>query len=350
MLNLGSREWNDLLLCARQKGLLPRLAEALADRQLLDRVPYKVRTMLRAAMIAADSSQTAIRFEINRVMRALRRVEVPVILLKGSAYVMAGLTPARGRFVGDLDLMVPLAKIDEVEQTLIVKGWAGSDMEAYDQRYYREWMHEVPPLQHPERETPVDLHHNIAPRTSRVHPDAMALFDASVALGNTQLRVLSSADMVLHSGVHLFNDEVAMPLRDLFDLHDLLCEFGARAKFWEELQVRAQLHGLGRPLYYILRNTRRHLRTPIPPEVERAAAAYAPGLLLGNLMDWLFAAHFSTALAEETSWTEKLARWMLYLRAHWLRMPAHMLVRHLAIKAWRRVRERFRSDSSEPEL
>jgi hypothetical protein len=29
------------------------------------------------------------------------------------------------------------------------------------------------------------------------------------------------------------------------------------------------------------------------------------------------------------------------MRAHWLRMPPLMLARHLAIKAWRRVRERF---------
>ena len=347
---MGSREWNDLVLCARQKGLLPRLAAALAHRELLDRVPYKVRTMLRAAMIAADSSQTAIRFEINRVMRALRRVEAPVILLKGSAYVMAGLAPARGRFVGDLDLMVPLAKIEEVEQTLIVKGWAASDMEEYDQHYYREWMHEVPPLQHPERETPVDLHHTIAPRTSRVHPDAGALFDASVTIGNTQLRVLSPADMVLHSGVHLFDDEVAMPLRDLFDLHDLLCQFGALPGFWQELRARAQLHGLGRPLYYILRNTRRYLRTPIPPEVEQGAAAYAPGFLLGILMDWLFAAYFSSAPAKRNSWGHSLARWALYLRVHWLRMPTYMLVRHLAVKAWRRVRERFPRDAAEPVL
>ncbi|MCK7493541.1 MAG: hypothetical protein MZW92_21045 [Comamonadaceae bacterium] len=31
------------------------------------------------------------------------------------------------------------------------------------------------------------------------------------------------------------------------------------------------------------------------------------------------------------------ARLALYLRSHWLRMPAGLLVRHLARKAWRRL-------------
>ena len=38
---------------------------------------------------------------------------------------------------------------------------------AYDQRYYREWMHELPPLLHVRRQTALDVHHAIAPETAR---------------------------------------------------------------------------------------------------------------------------------------------------------------------------------------
>ena len=33
---------------------------------------------------------------------------------------------------------------------------------------------------------------------------------------------------------------------------------------------------------------------------------------------------------------EALARWLLYVRSHWLRMPPHLLVPHLVRKAWMR--------------
>ena len=343
---LSPRVWNDLLLRARGNGLLARLGVQLVDRGLHERIPAKARAQMRAACIAAESSQTAVRFEINRLLRALGKQDTPVILLKGAAYMMAGLPPARGRLIGDLDLMVPRERINSVEQTLVAKGWVPADMDDYDQHYYREWAHEIPPLQHPERETALDIHHTIVPLTSRVRPDADALLAASVPLADHRLRVLGPPDMVLHSAVHLFNDEVGRPLRDLFDLHDLLCHFGTRDDFWMELIDRARLHGLERPCYYMLRYTKRILRTPIAPHCQNAAAAWAPSPMLLGLMDWIFEQRFMPESPETPRRGAAFARWLYYVRTHWLRMPPLLLVRHLTIKAARRVRERWRRDSA----
>jgi len=340
-LTFGLREWNDVLMLGRDHGVLARLGAGLADRGLLERIPYKARAHIRAVSIAADSSQTSVRWEVNRVLRALAEVDAPIILLKGSAYVMAGLPAARGRFVGDVDLMVPRDRIEEVERVLTEKGWAPSEMTEYDQRYYREWMHEIPPMQHPEREILLDIHHTILPRTSRFRPDAAALFAASLPLDNPRLRVLGPADMVLHSGVHVFNDEVSDPFRDLTDLHLLLCHFGERPGFWDELLARAEVHGLRRPLYHVLRHVTRVLATPVPSGIIEASAAGAPGPLTGAALDWLFRHRFTAGPSRERSTSARLANWLFYLRAHWLRMPLPMLIRHLSIKAARRVQERF---------
>jgi hypothetical protein len=297
---------------------------------------------MRAAAIAAASSQTAVRFEINRVLRALAGFDAPLILLKGSAYVLAGLPPARGRFVGDVDLMVPRERIEDVERRLVEQGWQAAELDDYDQRYYREWAHEIPPLQHPERDTPLDIHHTIVPLTSRLRPDARALLAASIPLADPRLRVLCPADMVLHSGVHLFNDEVGMPLRDLFDLHDLLCHFGARPGFWDELLARSRLHGLQRPLYYVLRHTARHLGTPVPAAVMQAAAAHRPAAPLKLAMDWIFDRRLQPVAHAGPRIGSTVAAWLHYLRAHWLRMPTALLARHLAVKAVRAIGERWR--------
>lgn len=347
--DLSLREWNDLLVDARDHALLPRLAAQLGAVGLFATAPRKARNHMHAVMIAAESTHTAIRFEVNRVLRALADVETPVVLLKGAAYVMADLPIASGRFVGDLDFMVPREKIDEVEQTLIRAGWVAAEMDEYDQRYYREWAHEIPPLQHSERDTPLDVHHTIIPLTSRFRPNAAALLAASEPLGDSRLRVLSPADMVLHSTVHLFNDDVGQPLRDLLDQHGLLEHFGARPDFWEDLLVRARLHGLGRPLYYMLRQTRRVFGTPIPPEVEKAAAVWGPGPILNFVMDRLFAHRFACDPPERRRAGAGIAGWLLYVRSHWLRMPMPLLARHLSVKALRRVKERFERKPEEVE-
>jgi len=348
-LALSLRQWNDLLVAAGEHALLARLADELVSRGLFAQVPGKARSHMHAARIAAESTHTAIRFEVNRVLRALAEVDTPIILLKGTAYVMAQLPAARGRFIGDLDFMVPREKIEEVERTLIRSGWAVADLDDYDQRYYREWGHEIPPLQHAERETPLDIHHTIVPLTGRFHPDAAALLAASQPLADPRLRVLAPADMVLHSTVHLFNDDVGKPLRDLLDLNDLLGHFGANPGFWDQLIARARLHGLGRPLYYMLRQAQRMLGTPIPPEIDQAASAWAPGPALNSLMDRLFTYRFVSAPAREAPSGIRLANWLLYMRSHWLRMPMPLLARHLSIKAARRLRDRFERKPKEVE-
>lgn len=342
---LGEREWNDLLILGRRQGLLARLGRQVAGHGLADQIPPKAREIIGAASIAVESSQTAIRFEINRILRALGTAGTPLILLKGAAYVMAGLPPAHGRLVGDLDLMVARDRIDAVERSLVEHGWVPAETTDYDQRYYREWMHEIPPLQHPLRDTPVDIHHTIAPLTARYRPDAKALVAAARPLADARLRVLAPADMILHSAVHLFNDEVGKPLRDLFDLHDLLGHFGPQPGFWDTLLARARLHGLARPLHYALRHTRSLLGTPIPMFVEQGADV--PGPLTEALMDTLFGAHFLGCGVKPRPPAVSAARWALYARTHWLRMPPHLLARHLAIKSIHRMRDALRRESAD---
>ena len=285
---LTPRAWNELLLAARAQGLLARLAHALADAGAFEAAPPKARAHLIAARIAADSTRTAVRFEINRILRAVDGLDVPIVLLKGAAYAHAGLPSARGRLIGDLDLMVPRVAIGAIEKALVTGGWIPSDMDDYDQHYYREWMHEIPPLQHPDRDTPVDIHHSITPSSGRFAVDGATLYAASLEMADRRLRVLAPADMVLHCAAHLFNTEVGKPLRDLFDLRDLLIHFSREAGFWSNLQARARLLGLERPLHYALRHARRLLDAPVPPGVELAAAAAAPAAPQQVLMDWLF--------------------------------------------------------------
>jgi hypothetical protein len=332
-------EWDLLLRQVRRAGLLARFCILLDEHRVLDAVPARVLPHLTSARTVAAAQERAIHWEVNRITKALTEIDiVPIILLKGTAYLMAGLPPARGRIFGDVDIMVPRAKLDAVERALRRHGWLAQPLDSYDDRYYRQWTHELPPLRHIRRHTVLDVHHNILPETARLHPDPTKLIAAAQPLnGADSLTTLAPADMVLHSATHLLNEgEFENGLRDLVDLDDLLRYFGREESFWLGLVERAQALDLSRPLYYALRYTRSILGTPVPEEVGAKASLHRPRGLALPLMD----AAFTRALAPDhpsyDTVLTKPARFFLYVRSHYLRMPLHLLVPHLMRKAIKR--------------
>lgn len=342
--DLTNADWNALLARTRRHGLLGRLAHDLDARGLTERLPPGALGRLEDARRAAAFNQMLRRYEAYLVTRALVHLDIPVVLLKGGAYLLAELPPARGRIAADLDLLVPFERLDEVERAVLAHGWAPIVTDPYDQQYYRAWTHQLPPLRHRERATELDIHHTIAPSAGRAHPDTAALFRDAAALPGSPLKILCPADMVIHSAIHLFNEEIAFGLRDLLDLHDLLTHFGAADAFWAELPRRAQVHGAERPLFYCLRYCERLLGTEVPAATQDAVRAFAPPLPVLALMDRIV----PVALLPNPADGARLARWLLYVRSHWLRMPPALLARHLAVKAARRWRPLRRPKGMEP--
>ncbi len=236
---------------------------------------------------------------------------------------------------------MPEGRIGELEERLVSHGWLKIPIDPYDDRYYRVWMHEIPPLRHCERGTEIDIHHRILPRTSRLKSDPALLFEAAQALQNPRLHVLAPADMVLHALVHLFlegDPQEGLRLRDLHDVHGLLRHFGQTPGFWEGLAPRAWQLGLERPLFYGLRFARRFFATPVPQAVLDGIEDAAPPWPILKLMDGLVPLAILPGHPDYPSRSATIARQLLYLRAHWLRMPPLMLARHLSYKAWLRFR------------
>ena len=324
--------WDLLLRQASHAGLVATLAASFRQAGQLEAVPAAPRRHLEWADVAASRHLDAVRFEVDQIRRALASLGLPLVLLKGAAYALAALPPAQGRMFSDIDILVPKERIAEVEATLMLHGWASVMRDSYDQHYYREWMHELPPMEHVQRGNTIDVHHAILPETARVRPDPALLRAAAQPIaGGKGLWMLAPHDLVLHSAVHLFSEgETDHGLRNLLDLHRLLLHFGPQSGFWDGLVGRAIRLQLARPLFYALRYCGRLLATPVPGAVLAAAAAAArPPAPLLTLMDALF---MRTLIPQHPSCVGRLsplARGALYLRGNWLRMPPLMLARHL---------------------
>lgn len=328
-----------LLHQARANGLLGRVADQVtqACRAATLALPEVLVGHFESAMRLSRTQQAEVQREARFLHAALQGLGSPVVMLKGAAYVLAALPAAQGRLFSDIDLMVPKADLGRAESRLMLHGWMGAQQTAYDEHYYRQWMHELPPMTHVHRQTTLDVHHTLLPETARLQPDAAALFVNAQPIANWPgLHVLCPADMVLHSMTHLFmNDETRHALRDLCDLDALLRHFDALPGFWDQLLARAQRHQLTRPLHYGLRYAARLLGTPVPAAVHAAVDSMGPPRMTRPAMDLLWSRAFCPQAKLEQGSIDNLATWLLYVRGHWLRMPASLLLRHLAIKALR---------------
>ncbi len=334
---LSSADWDLLIRQARAGNVLARISIVLNRAGLIDSVPAGPRAHLISAAALGRQQQSSATYEIDAICRALAPTHVQPILLKGGAYLAGGLDAAAGRLFADIDILVPAAQLSDVEAALIRNGWNVTHRDAYDDRYYRKWMHELPPMSHLRRGTAIDVHHTILPPTAGRKLEAATLISAAVpAKANHGVKLLAPVDMVLHSMTHLFYDgELDHGFRDLVDLDSLLRQFGtASAAFWHALLPRAQELDLTRPLYYGVRYVRAFMDTPIPPAVFDAVASFGPTGMARAWMDALFLRALRPVHASCGNVFTPVARWLLYVRSHWLRMPLHLLVYHLTRKAF----------------
>lgn len=327
--------WCDLIATARNANLLGKLAHRLRAADVS--VPAGPMRHLDGARLLSERQHHSVAWEAQCIDAALAHTGEPVVLLKGSAYVLSGKAAGVGRLFGDVDVLVPPHSLGKVEVRLMIGGWTQMKSDEYDQRYYREWMHELPPMVHVRRGTVIDVHHTILPLTARHHPDAEAIIACSTPLpGYRSLRIPCDEDLIIHSMCHLAHEgELHNALRDLDDIDSLLREHTVAPAFWDRLGARAEHHDLAMPVALCLALVRRFFDTPVPDSlIARLASGNARALER-------LAQRYDTAIAPHPEGRPPLrslvAQLLIYIRSHWLRMPPQLLVRHLSRKAWQRL-------------
>jgi hypothetical protein len=287
--------------------------------------PGKLGGILENARVRSNHDRRMLSFEAERIHRALMGTGIRPILLKGGAYVAAHLPAGLGRRVSDIDILVEEKDLERVEKRLTEAGWMvePSTADPYDQHYYRAWMHELPPLRHKGRRTLIDVHHRLLPRTARVRPDHIPMMAAAVPVEGGRLLAFGAPDRFIHSAIHIFADGAfETPARSLIELAYLFRDLDE--KEWETLIARAEMLGVGAPVVAALWAVAQFFGD------ERAAGLLA-GRRPGLVLRWCV-----TAAALDRR-SVPLARLMLYLRSHYLRMPLPHLLRHLIRKALRRA-------------
>lgn len=326
--DLTSEAWSLMFSEARQAGVLSRLGSTLCQSHATEKyLPERLRQHVSAAAIQVDAFRRDVHRELAHIQSALSGLQTPVLLLKGASYVLLELPAATGRIFSDIDILVSKPHVGSAEANLMLGGWSTGKLDPYDQRYYREWSHEIPPMTHLRRGTTIDLHHSLVMPTCRIRIDSERMVkDAFPVDTNGFWLRLKDEDMLLHAASHLMlNSEFDRALRDLWDIDLLFRHFKSISNsFFEKLIDRSEQVGLTKIIRQALFLANHFFQTPVPEK------------FISNQDDFflnLMICASSTRHPETRSGWLKISCALLMYREMYLRLPNRLLALHLAHKA-----------------
>ncbi len=336
---LAAARWTEIVGAARRTRSLAHLAHRLERAGVLDSLDPKVAGHMHSAQVAVRHRRALLRWELDEIAHALEPLGQTVVLLKGAAYEVAGLPLSRARAAGDVDLLVPAARLRDVEQRLRECGWDAQELSVHDERYYRDLSHEIPPLSHPERGVEVDVHHAITPSLRGPGIDTAKLIAASVEVefDGRPFRVLQPIDQLIHCAIHTFKDsDLTLRLRETMDF-DLLyrhyCELDPGLD--DRLVARAIELGFARPLWWSIHFARRWLGSPFHERTLQELPR--PSQATVRVMNWLCDRAMLPGSRLERGGLDRVAAVALLARYHHQRMPLTKLVPHLLEKSKQRI-------------
>lgn len=331
---MTTAQWNLLLTEARQANMMARLASVIANHHSTRHVPDAARDILESSQAYVAYLQLRARHELTKLADVAAKCAYPVVLLKGAAYLFTGSNVCQGRGMSDIDVMVPRDCISDFEEYLNIAGWQfADDLSKYDEHYYRNLAHELPPMRNPNCQLELDVHHNILQPTHRYAVDASRLFDACSAVQDSPFSVLERRDQILHSAAHLtMSDELRGGLRDAYDIRELISEGrSADPDFIDSLFDRADELGLQLALHYVLQYLNNQLGLSLEESSLRRLRRMAPPIYARVMYPLV---RMRLKPSGSASGLDKISEQILYVRSHWIRMPPFMLAEHL----WKKYR------------
>jgi hypothetical protein len=335
-LKLSAAEWQSVIFVLRHHQLLARYQFIFARAGIFDQLPNYVKHHLTNAKILSEKQHQQVFYEAKAIVNAFAFNSEHKIFLKGAAYTLSGQTAGVGRVYSDIDILVDKDNLSDIEKSLVISGWLSEKITKYDDHYYRNWSHEIPPLKHGGRGTVLDIHHNIVPIISGRAP-AVSYFFEQVEKTKDGYSVLSPAAMTLHSIIHLFfNEDVKNGFRDLLDL-DLLITNNSSDNYWETLWQLAINTNFIFELKLAIRYLTKILQTPIPKNV--LVKLDIKDSLSIKTLDFIYLRVLlpSHPLAENKG--QILANLMVMYRGHWQKMPLHILIYHFSFKSVKNIFE-----------
>ena len=232
-------------------------------------IPTTVKAQLMAAYYNTTAQNQVMFKELERILEALEKAGIPVIVLKGAAlattvYPEIGLRP-----MGDLDLLVPKDKINKANQCLTDLGYSEARI-PLSKKLNRKIGHHIELIGGPNDSVMVELHWSLIAGDADIRTAPMDWFweqTKSWEEYETALFLNPTANL-LYLSAHLMlqHREAQAKLSWLNDFHLLICQYHKTIS-WQELAQRSYEFNWAGALQLSLQESLRYFKSPVPQSV-----------------------------------------------------------------------------------
>ena len=195
--------WPELAQAAYRHGLGPALFARLREEDRLTWLPDDIRRALESAYYHTLAVNTGVHAELARLLEHFQRADIPVVLLKGAALLQTLYPDAGQRPLGDIDLLIPLERVEDAGAYLVEAGYAllPELHPGFGRRYHVEqaWLRRHPPHQQ------IDLHWHLFGRPYYRRRTSIDWFWAQsrcLPQGQLPARIFSPEAQLLHLAAH----------------------------------------------------------------------------------------------------------------------------------------------------
>ncbi|OPY76053.1 MAG: hypothetical protein A4E64_01704 [Syntrophorhabdus sp. PtaU1.Bin058] len=251
-----------LALAAAQR-VRPLLWHRLTQKGLCDAVPAEAAEALRNASLRNTMSNLRLYGELRRLLFALKREGIPLILLKG-IYLADALYGDIGlREMHDIDVLARPADLTRVADILMNMGYIPEQPIDADITINAD--HHLPTLVKKGCGS-FEVHWNLTRSGDSYNIDPVGLWERSmpVHIAGCDAMALSPEDLLLHLCMHVsYQHRFAFGLRPLCDIAETIARFGPTLD-WQVIIERAGLWGWQRGVYLALQLARELAGADVP--------------------------------------------------------------------------------------
>ncbi len=270
--DLSSTDWQALVAEANGQGVAPLIYWKLSQAGKLSFLPDFARASLREAYAATWMANQKILQELELLARLFNEAGIPVVVLKGACFALTIYPDIGLRPMGDLDILVPKAKLDQAVQIAREQGYVNAVPDAApglnDLIGHHACLRKL--------ESPTNLleiHDSLVAEQFFTYAAPMGWFwEQTQPLEHAKypnLHMLTPTAQVLFAAAHAMLQHGAQnaPLRWFYDIDQLIRVYQDKLD-WDALISQARVFEWGSALSAALAQTEKLFDTPIPAPVR----------------------------------------------------------------------------------
>ena len=268
----GRPRWKRVVHLATWHRLLPVLYYFTKRDPFLSEVPPGLLSQLEQTSRWTIAQHLLLRADLQKILVALRRRDIPTIVLKGIPLAERLYPQPELRPTSDIDIMVQRSDLSRAERVLESLEFVPPKNVAL-QDAFRQHHHHLAPYLHQHTKTVVELHWQVV-RPDRPHQlDVAGIWDRAqeTSVGGALGLVPAPEDQFLHLCSHFLGDRLGRRRGALLQLCDiiLLLNRDGPSMRWDEVTDRILAQSLGPAIYTVLYATKLIPAAFYPEDVER---------------------------------------------------------------------------------